>query len=119
MKANYKRLKDGTIGKGTICFTEKQLEEYLAAEWEKKQSEVYKAVTKDVSAQLLAVFFTTLYEPPYKWRKKRLLEFKHNVELMFQLMTTGVLGKKFGTQECIDFMKKEFGIDFDKESLFK
>lgn len=115
MKANYKRLKNGSIGKGTLCFTEKELKQYVDEEWEKKQNEVYKIAVKDVSAQLLAVFFSTLYQPPYKWRKKRLMEFKRNVEFMFQTMTTGVLGRDFTTEHCIEFMKKEFGIDFDEE----
>lgn len=115
MKANYKRAKDGTIGKKTLCFTEKQLNDYLDSEWKKREKELYSAATKDISAQLLAVFFSTLYQPPYKWRKERLLKFKHNVDNMFLTMSTGVLGKKFGTEECIEFMKKEFDIDFDKE----
>ncbi len=119
MRANYKRLKDGNVGKNKMCFTEAQLEMHLNEEWKKKEKELYAAATKDVSAQLLAVFFATLYQPPYNWRKKRLLKFKHNVEGMFSLMSTGVLGKDFGTVECIEFMKKEFGIDFDKEELFK
>ena len=119
MRANYKRLKDGSIGKGTICFTEKQLEEYLAVEWEKRQSEIYQAVIKDVSAQLLAVFFTALSWPPYNWKKKRLLKCKSNVEFVLSTLSTGILGKKFTTQQCIDYIKEQCGIDFDKEDLFK
>lgn len=118
MKSNY-RVKNGKVTKGVMCFTEKQLEEYLNEEWEKKQAEMYKVITKDVSAQLLAVFFTTLYQPPYNWREKRLLDFKHNVEFVFQSMSTGILGKKFGTEECIAFMKEKFNIDFDKETFIK
>lgn len=120
MKANYARLKDNTVGKKKISFTEKQLEQYLEAEFEKKRDEVYKSAVKDVSAQILATLFSTLYMPPYKWRKKRLLRLKENIEGTFSMMTEGnILGKNFSTEECISFMKKEFGIDFDKENLYK
>lgn len=115
MKANYRRLKDGTTGRNKMCFTEKQLEEYLNDEWKKKEKELYNAAIKDASAQILAVMFSTLYKPPYNWRKQRLLSFKKNVEATFRDMQTGILGKEFNTLTCIDFMKREFGIDFDKE----
>lgn len=115
MKSNYKRSKDGSVGKKIRCFTEEELNAYLEAEWVKKESAVYKAATKDVSAQILAVMFATLYKPPYNFRKQRLLQFKHNVEATFQTMSTGIMGKSFGTVDCIEFMKNEFGIDFDAE----
>lgn len=119
MKANYKRNNDGRVGKSVMCFSEKQLEEYLNQEWEKKQSELYKVVTKDVSAQLLAVFFTTLHQPPYNFGKERLLKFKHNVEFVFSSMNGNIFNRKFGTEDCIKFMKENFDIDFDKETFIK
>ena len=117
MKANYKRSgKD--IQKRTMSFTEKQLEEYLNEEWEKKRDEVYKEATKDVSAQILAIIFSTLYKPPYNWREKRLKDLKERIEFTFNTMSTGVLGKEFGTVDCIEFLKREFNIDFDKENPY-
>lgn len=117
MKANY-RVKNGVISKNKLVFTEEELAAYLNEEWNKKRDEMYNEVKKDVSAQLLAVFFTTLYKPPYKWRKDRLKKFKKNIEYTFKDMTTGVLGKDFGTVDCLNFLKKEFGIDFDKENPY-
>lgn len=115
MRANYRHTRSGDINKRTRCFTEDELKEYLDAEWLKRESELYKAATKDVSAQILAVMFATLYKPPYNWKRKRLLEFKHNVESTFHDMTTGIFGKEFSTIDCIEFMKREFDIDFDAE----
>ena len=115
MRANYKINKDGTVGKKTVSFTEKQLQEYFNEQWESKVTEMYAAATKDITAQILAVMFATLYKPPYKWRGKRLKKLKDDIELTFKDMQTGILGKEFGTIDCIEFMKREFGIDFDKE----
>ena len=114
MKANYKGK-----NKRVMSFTEKQLEEFINAEWEEKRDQMYKEATKDVSAQILAVVFSTLYKPPYNWRAERLKRFKSNIEFTFSSMSTGVLGKEFGTVECIEFLKTEFGIDFDEENLYK
>lgn len=116
MRANYKINKDGTFGKRTVSFTEKQLQEYFNEQWELKVKEVYDAATKDITAQVLAVMFATLYKPPYNWRGKRMNEFKDRIESTFVSMKTGVMGKDFGTIDCIEFMKREFGIDFDKEA---
>lgn len=117
MKANY-RVRGKEVQKRTMSFTEEQLEKYLSDEWEKKRDEVYKEATKDVSAQILAVIFSTLYKPPYNWREKRLKDLKERIEFTFSTMSTGVLGKDFSTIDCIDFLKKEFNIDFDKENPY-
>ena len=115
MKANYAIGKDGRLKKKVKCFTEEELRAFLDEEWEQRQSELYRSATKDVAAQVLATMFATQYKPPYNWRKERLLSFKSNVEATFRDMTTGILGKEFSTVDCIEFMKKEFGIDFDAE----
>ena len=101
-----------------MCLTEDQLETLINEEWSKKQNEMYKVVTKDVSAQLLAVMFSTLSRKPYNWSAKRMVQFKKDIELTFNFMSTGVLGESFGTVDCIEFMKKEFGIDFDKDNMY-
>lgn len=115
MRANYKRNRDGSIGKRTVSFTEKQLQDYVNEQWELKINAMYQAATKDITAQVLAVMFATLYKPPYNWRGKRLCDLKDRIEATFKDMQTGILGKKFGTEDCIEFMKREFNIDFDKE----
>lgn len=115
MKSNYRRAKDGTVSKKIKCFTEEELTAYLEEQWAAKEAEIYQAAIKDASAQILAVAFSTLYKPPYNWRTQRLMQFKRNIDATFQTMSTGILGKKFGTMECLEFMKNEIGIDFDEE----
>lgn len=115
MKSNYRRAKDGTVSKKIKCFTEEELTAYLEEQWAAKEAEIYQAAIKDASAQILAVAFSTLYKPPYNWRTRRLMQFKRNIDATFQTMSTGILGKKFGTMECLEFMKNEIGIDFDEE----
>lgn len=117
MKANYKKDKRG-ISRRTVCLTEEQMNAFLEEEWLKKQDSMYKAATNDISAQLLAVMFSTLSREPYNWSAEQLLQFKKDVELTFSFMTTGVLGKSFGTVDCIQFMKNEFGIDFDHDNMY-
>lgn len=117
MKANY-RVKNGVISKNKLVFTEEELTAYLEEEWDKKRDLMYSEAKKDVSAQILAVFFSTLYKPPYNWRKERLLKLKKNIEFTFRDMTTGVMGKNFGTLDCLKFLKEEFGIDFDEENPY-
>ena len=89
MKANYKINKDGTFGKRTVSFTEKQLQEYFNEQWELKVKEVYDAATKDITAQVLAVMFATLYKPPYNWRGKRMNELKASLYLNASLVAVG------------------------------
>lgn len=115
MKANYRKSKDGFIGKKKYVFTEEQLSEFINAEWKIKEEELYKLASKDAAAQILAVLFTTLYMPPYNWRAKRLVAIKEAMSDVFRAMQTGVLGKHFSTVECVEFCKREFGIDMDKE----
>ena len=43
------------------------------------------------------------------------MQLRANVEATFLSMSTGILGKKFDAVDCIEFMKNEFGIDWDKE----
>lgn len=115
MRANYRRTKTGEVRLNRKSFTEAELTSYLESEWKVKEDELYKIAVKDATAQVLAVVFSTLYKPPYNWRKQRLEQLRANVEATFVSMSVGILGKKFDAVDCIEFMKKEFGIDWDKE----
>lgn len=115
MKANYSS-KTG-MGK-KVVLSEKEIQKALDAEWENKVDEVYNVALRDVSAQVLAVFYTCLSKK-YGFGKKRMLALKRDVEATFTLMNTNnILGKDFTTQDCLDYMKKEFGIDLDKENMY-
>ena len=117
MRANY-RNNAGRLQKKVKCFSEEELQDFVNTEWEKHKEEVYKIATRDVSAQILAVMFATLYQPPYNWREKRLKDLKERVEFTFNRMSTGVLGKDFGTVDCLEFLKNELGIDFDNDNMY-
>ena len=115
MKANYSA-KTGSAR--NMVMNEKQIENALNKEWERKVDEVYNLALKDVSAQVLAVFFTVLNKE-FGFGKTRLMKVKTSVEDTFHLMGYDVMGHKFNTEDCIQYMKDKFGIDFDKESVYK
>ena len=117
MKANYKR-NMGKIQPRARVFTESELMDFVNTEWDKHKDEVYQIAVRDVSAQILAVMFSTLYKPPYNWREKRLKDLKSRFEFTFENMAHTVLGKDFSTIDCMEFLKSEFGIDFDKNNIY-
>lgn len=117
MKANYRVDRDG-IGKNKMVLSKEDIGEYLNEEWEEKKDQVYTEVKRDVSAQILSVFFTVMCKE-HGWKKKRLLKLKSDVEAYFALMQTGVFNKTFTPVDCIEYIKDEFGIDLDKEEIIK
>ena len=117
MRANY-RNNAGRLQKKVKCFSEEELQDFVNTEWEKHKDEVYQIAVRDVSAQILAVLFSTLYQPPYNWREKRLKDLKSRFEFTFAAMSKTVLGKDFSTIDCMEFLKSEFGIDFDKNNIY-
>ena len=119
MKANYKYDKElGQPIKEKLVLTKEEVSKYLEAEWEEKRDEVYSEVKNDVANQILSVFFTVLHND-FGFGKKRLLKLKDNVEAQFLLMTVGIFGNPYTPVDCLNYLKKEFGIDLDKEELFK
>lgn len=119
MKANYTRDKEtGDIFKKKMVLTKEDISKYLEEEWESKRDEVYASVKNDVANQILSVFFTVLHND-FGFGKKRLLKLKDNVEAQFLLMTVGIFGNPYTPVDCLNYLKKEFGIDLDKEELFK
>lgn len=90
----------------------KDVKEAVDIEWNKRIDQVYDSVKRDCSAQLLAVIFYAL-KVNHKHSNKYLQSFKREIEDIFELMQSGVFGRKFDTQDCINFMRDECGIDFD------
>lgn len=115
MKANYSA-KTGSAR--NMVMNDKQIENALNDEWNKKVDKVYDMALRDVSAQVLAVFFTVMNKE-YGFGKTRLLRLKKSVESVFHLMNYDVMGRKFSTEDCIKYIKDNFDIDFDKESVYK
>lgn len=119
MKANYTRDKEtGSIIKKKMVLTKEEIAQYINEEWESIKDTVYAEVKNDVANQVLAVFFTVLNKE-FGFGKKRLLKVKEGVEANFAIMQQGVFGNKFTPVDCINYLKKEFDIDLDKEGLAK
>lgn len=104
------------------CLSKKRFfvtEEQIAKETEKqfykmyddKSSELYKAVSNDATAQVLAVMFTVLNKE-FGFGKDRLLRVKDGTESMFKIMLSeGICGQDFNTQNCLDYIKDNFDIE--------
>lgn len=118
MKANYKVTDSGKVVKDKGFVTQYQVDRYLSEDWENRVNGVYANAKRDVSAQILAVFFTVM-QKEHGWGKKRLMKLKGDVEAYFALMQQGVFNKSFTPVDCIDYIKEEFGIDLDKEEILK
>lgn len=105
MKANYK---SNYVPKSLI-------KEKVKEEFDRITDKVYDDVKKDVAAQLMAVCCCALHAH-FGFGKQRLNKFKAEVEDYFSLMLEkGIFGKTFTPINCIDYMRDEFGIDFDKD----
>lgn len=117
MKANYTRDNEG-IRKSKMVMSKADIQEALQEEWESKKDLVYTEVKKDVSAQILAVFFSVLNKD-FGFGKTRLMRVKESVESYFHIMQDGVFFRDFTPIDCIEYIKKEFGIDLDKEEIIK
>jgi len=104
------RIRHGTAEYIRIDLVEKVLEK----EYEKKVDLVYKQVGRDVVAQIMATCCTVLNKD-YHFGKDRLMRFKQGVEGLFKIMLSGgIAGQPFTTENCINYMRDTYGIDFDK-----
>lgn len=98
MKANYKNRK---------------LDTYIEAAWKAREDEYFEECKRDIVAQLMAVCCIELAKE-FGFGKKRLNRFKVGVECYFKMMNECKLfNKKMTTQDCIDYMRDKYGIDFD------
>lgn len=115
MKANY--IIDKQVPrKKKMVMTKDEISSYLNVEWEERKDAIYEEVKRDVSSQILAVFFTALNKD-FGFGKKRLLQVKESVECYFALMQPGnIFGDSFSPLDCIAYIKDKFGIDIDKEN---
>ena len=122
MKANVTRDKDGHITKKVLVVKKEDVSKLIKDEWNEKWEEqrdkVYEVAKRDVSAQVLAVFFTVMNKE-HGWGKKRLEKLKSDVEAYFKLMQTGIFNKSFSLLDCIEYIKNEYGIDLDNEEIIK
>lgn len=97
-----------------ICVTEQQVREELNRQFDERSGELYDAVKDDIVAQLMATMFVVLHND-FHFGSDRLQRVKTGTEAMFKLMLAdGIMGKPFNTLNCVEYMQKQFGIDFGK-----
>lgn len=91
----------------------KAMKKAIDREWESKQNEFFELCKKDISAQILAVCMMTL-KTRFSFGKKRMNDFYTDVMDIFDTMEKGLIfGKSFSTVDCIEMIKKDYGIDLD------
>lgn len=104
------RIRHGTAEYIRIDLVENALENEYAKEVDK----VYKQVGRDVVAQIMATCCIVLNKD-FQFGKERLTRFKQGVEGLFKIMLSGgIAGQPFTTENCINYMRDTYGIDFDK-----
>ena len=104
------RIRRGTAEYIRIDLVENALENEYAKEVDK----VYKQVGRDVVAQIMATCCIVLNKD-FQFGKERLTRFKQGVEGLFKIMLSGgIAGQPFTTENCINYMRDTYGIDFDK-----
>jgi hypothetical protein len=67
----------------------------------------------DVAHQTLATVFYVLYLRN-GFTAQELQELKDNVEREFKLMQNGIMGREYNADNCVAFLKEQFGIDFNQ-----
>lgn len=96
--------------------TNKQLKKAVNAEWQTKETEYFEMCKNDIIPQILAVCMLTL-KTRFGFGKKRINDFYSDMQATLKLMLSNdaVFGKKFTTQDLIDMVKNDYGIDLDSE----
>ena len=98
----------------TVKITVGEIRKIISNWYNERHDGIYDEVKADVAAQMIATVVAVLSKD-YNWNTDQLLEFKENVESMFNLMNTGVFGKKFDMVDCIEYLDKTYGINLDKD----
>jgi hypothetical protein len=95
--------------------TSKQsMKKAIDREWESKQNEFFELCKKDISAQILAVCMLTL-KTRFGFGKKRMNDFYNDFIGTCKIMDKDLIfGKSFSTVDCIEMIKKDYGIDLDR-----
>lgn len=95
----------------TRVITTNKVKDEVAKEWARTYDETFEKIKADIVAQVLATCCCELNKE-FGFGRKRLQRFKDGTEDLFVMMQkNGIMGKKFTTDTCIDYMS-ELGIDF-------
>ena len=96
--------------------TRNSLRKAVDVEWEAKEAEYFEKCKNDIIPQILAVCMFTL-KTRFGFGKKRINDFYSDMAGTLKLMLDNgaVFGRKISSQDLIDMVKEEYGIDLDKE----
>jgi len=96
-----------------------KIDDYVNECWDKKYDEMFSHCKQDIIAQVLSVCLNTLANR-FGFGKKRLLDFLSDVEGTFTIMDgQGIFGKRFTTVDLIKQINQDYGINLDKDNMFK
>lgn len=96
-----------------VLITAGEMKRNFEREFNDRSDELFSAIKRDVVAQMMATVLVTINQD-YGFGKKRLQDFKRNVEARFIAMAgDGIMGRQLTTQNCIDLMREKYGIDVD------
>lgn len=99
--------------KSRIITTDKQIRKIVEREAKKQLAEYEQKDFSRVAYQAMAVVMCVLNRE-FGFGRKRLQKLKDKTEDEFMLMTKGILGRSYNANDCIEFVKKEYGIDFEQ-----
>lgn len=93
-----------------------QIKKAVNAEWQTKETEYFEMCKNDIIPQILAVCMFTL-KTRFGFGKKRMNDFYNDMlgTLKLMLDNGAIFGRKISSQDLIDMIKEEYGIDLDSE----
>ena len=103
--------------KARVFKTEAQIRRVVQEEAKRQATEIYDMAMQDSVYQAFAVMMCVLHRE-FGFGGERLRRLKDLTEDEFMSMKTGVLGKPYSTNDCVRFLKQQYGIDFS-ESRYK
>lgn len=96
--------------------TNKSLKKAVDTEWQQKEAEYFEMCKNDIIPQILAVCMFTL-KTRFDFDKEHIMDFFDDMSGTLKLMLDNgaVFGRKISSQDLIDMIKDEYGIDLDSE----
>ena len=96
-----------------IVITAGEMKRNFEKEFMNRVDELYDQIKADIAPQIMATCLVELHNE-FGFGKDRLERFKNGCESLFVLMTeSGICGKEFTPQNCIDLMREQYGIDLE------
>lgn len=99
--------------KARVLMTESQIRKIVKKESEIQTTKIYDAAVKDATYQAFAVCFIVLAKE-FGFGAGRLGKLKNSIEAEYVSMCTGILGKPYGIDDVIKYLKEHYGIDFNE-----